>query len=419
MQDQRTPQRPKSPPGIRQRHAKDCRSWNAGRCNCQPSYDVWVWSQRDGKKLYRTFKTQAEAKRWRAEASTKVGRGEMRAPGKTTLREAGEALIEGMKTGKVLRSNGRPFKPSTVRGYEDSLRKHVYRDLGGAPIGKLQRRDIQRLVDRLLAQRLKPMTVRNAIMPLRTIFRRAIEDGDVAVNPCQNLRLPAADSRRERIASPKESAALLAALREADRAVWATAFYAGLRRSELQGLQWTDVDLDAGVIHVRQAWDEPEARFIEPKSRAGKRDVPIFAVLREHLIAHRLRTGRSEGFVFGRSAHRPFVVSCLRDRSLTDWRFTHDGDCPARKSKGVCNCETSLEPIGLHEARHTCASVLIDAGVNAKAISTYMGHGSIAVTFDTYGHLMPGNEAETVERVDAYLSRSHPASGLAHRDEAA
>ena len=62
-----------------------------------------------------------------------------------------------------------------------------------------------------------------------------------------------------------------------------------------------------------------------------------------------------------------------------------------------------LEPIGLHEARHTCASIFIAAGVNVKALSTYLGHSSIQITLDRYGHLMPGSEVEAVGLVDAYL----------------
>jgi integrase len=74
------------------------------------------------------------------------------------------------------------------------------------------------------------------------IFRRAVEDGGVAVNPCMHLRLPAVCGRRGRIAAPKEAEALLASLPERDRPIWATALYAGQRRGELMALRWTDVD---------------------------------------------------------------------------------------------------------------------------------------------------------------------------------
>ena len=135
-------------------------------------------------------------------------------------------------------------------------------DLGGARLADVGLSDVQEIADRMLASGHDPSTIRNAIMPLRVIYRRALTRGDVAVNPCVGLELPAVRGRRERIASPARP--------------------------------------------VRRAWKE-----------AG------------------------------------------------------------------------LRPIGLHEARHTCASVLIAAGVNAKAITTFLGHSSIQVTFDRYGHLMP------------------------------
>jgi integrase len=76
--------------------------------------------------------------------------------------------------------------------------------------------------------------------------------------------------------------------------------------------------------------------------------------------------------------------------------------------------ETKLSPLGFHEARHTYASIAIAAGVNAKALSTYLGHSSITVTLDRYGHLMPGNEDEAATLVDAYLARSSGATTGAH-----
>ena len=105
-------------------------------------------------------------------------------------------------------------------------------------------------------------------MPLRVIFRRAVEDGDVAVNPCAHLRLPAVRGRRERIASPQEAEQLLAALPARDRPVWATALSAGLRRGELMALRWDDVDLANGVISVERAYEEkahPRGRAQEPR----------------------------------------------------------------------------------------------------------------------------------------------------------
>ena len=151
-------------------------------------------------------------------------------------------------------------------------------------------------------------------------------------------------------------------------------------------LRWTDVDLANGVIRVERAYDEKAHVEIEPKSRAGHRTVPIVGALRDILVAHKANQEHADGLVFGCEA--PFQPSNVWRRAQQAWK------------------RAGLEPIGLHEARHTFASILIAAGVNAKAITTYMGHASIQTTYDLYGKLMPGSEAEAAALVDAYLERA-------------
>jgi integrase len=184
---------------------------------------------------------------------------------------------------------------------------------------------------------------------------------------------------------PIEAAALIAALPETDRALWAAALYAGLRRGELRGLRWQDVDLAKGVLHVERGWDEIEGP-IAPKSRKGRRAVPIADALREHLVARKLRSGGT-GLAFG------------------------DGDTAFRPDKAQARADASWKAAGLgritfHAARHTFASLLIASGANAKAITVYMGHSSVKTTFDQYGHLLPGGEAEAAGLLDAYLDRA-------------
>ncbi|MGD0273083.1 MAG: tyrosine-type recombinase/integrase [Gaiellaceae bacterium] len=127
---------------------------------------------------------------------------------------------------------------------------------------------------------------------------------------------------------------------------------------------------------------------MEPKSRAGRRTVPIPVVLRDFLVEHRMRQRRDTGLVFGRTVDRPFNPSSVQRRAVSAWK------------------EAELKPITLHESRHTFASLMIAAGVNAKALSSYMGHSSVMITLDRYGHLMPGNESEAADLLDAYLVRS-------------
>jgi integrase len=227
---------------------------------------------------------------------------------------------------------------------------------------------------------------------IATIYRRAVRLGDVATNPVSGVSLPAAPGRRDRVASPAEAAMLIAAVRPSDQALWGTAFYAGLRLGELRALKWSDVDLEHGVIRVERALDQKGAT-IAPKSHAGTRTVPVPAVLRKLLAAHRLLSV-GEGYVFGSSLLTPFTATAVHRRARLRWSKVEP---------------KPLTPIGLHEARHTFASMAIAAGVNAKALTTYMGHASIQVTFDRYGHLMPGSQDEAASLLDSYLETRSPA----------
>jgi integrase len=374
-------------PGIRVRHSRICPSRSGGACRCRPSYQASVWSAREGKRLFKTFPTLAEARAWRSEAQVGLRKGTIRAGASGTLREAAEAWLEGAKSGAIRNRSGHAYKPSAIRGYETALVARVLPALGSLRLTEIRRVDVQDFADCLCAEGLDPSTVRNTLMPLRAIFRRAVARGEVGVNPTSGLELPAMEGARDRIASPAEAAELLAALPERDRALWATAMYAGLRRGELLALRWEDVDLGAGVMHVERSWDVKEGA-VGPKSRAGRRTVPIPAVLRDYLVEHKLRSGRRVGLVFGTGYAQPFTPSNVRKRANTAW------------------IRAGFEPIGLHECRHTFASLMIAAGVNAKSLSTYMGHSSVTITLDRYGHLMPGNETEAAQRLDAYLAEA-------------
>ncbi len=346
------------------------------------SYEASVYLKREGRKVRKTFPTLAAARSWRAEASVMASRGGLRAPKPTTLREAWTAWHEGAKAGTVLNRSGNPFKPSALRGYEGAMRRRVLPELGGAKLANIQRADLQALVNRLHADGLSASAIQVTLLPIRAIYRQHRDD--IAVNPCDALDLPAIRSRRDRIPTPSEVEALIAAVPESDRALWAVAFYAGLRRGELQGLRWEDVDLAAGVIRVERGWDAAEGE-IEPKSSAGRRKVPITAVLRDYLLAHKLATG-GEGFVFTRRhPDKPFSSVASQKRADKAWKAA------------------GLGRLTLHECRHGYASFMIDAGINPKALQTFMGHSSITVTLDLYGHLMPGGEAEAAALADTYL----------------
>jgi hypothetical protein len=131
------------PTGITTRHGRACRSRDGATCNCKPTYTGWVWSKRDGKKLYRTFPTVSAAKQWRADASGSVRRGSMRATPAVTLREAWTVWLEAAERGEILSRYRRPYKPSALRGYRHDVERYVLPDLGGLRLGDLTADDFR------------------------------------------------------------------------------------------------------------------------------------------------------------------------------------------------------------------------------------------------------------------------------------
>ena len=375
--------------GIRKLHSACCRARSGGRCNCGAGYEASVYLARERKKLRKTFAREAEAKSWRADALAVANRGALRSVPRDarTLAQALRDFVDGMDAGTVRPKNRAAYKPNTIRSYKRAVSKHIEpSDLGAIKVKDVQREDVQEFADELLAHGLARGTVSNTLNPVQAFYRRAVDRGQLSYNPAERIDVPArANGRPTRITPPAHAAALIAALPETDRALWATAFSAGLRRGELMGLRRVDVDLGRSLIRVERSWDQEEGA-IDPKSTSSRRTVPLLAILRDHLDEELMRTNRAgDALMFGRTGQIPFAPMTVSKRATKAWGTAE------------------LKPITLHECRHTFASLLIDAGANPKAIQTFMGHSKIQTTFDTYGHLMPGSHDEVRQRMDAYL----------------
>lgn len=382
--------------GIRKRHTKDCPARKGGRCRCNGGYEASVYSERDGKKLYKTFPREAEARSWRAEAKRALDRGSLRAPNGRTLAQAAEAWLLGAEHGEIRNRSGHRYKPSTLRGYRGALRDQVLPAIGDKKLNAVTTADVQALVDCWHEGGQAASTIRNSIKPLQAIYRRARAREGVPANPTRDLELPAPDSREIEIVAPEVAARLIGALSVEDRGVWATTLYAGLRYGELRALRWGAVDLATGTIKVRESWD-PQEGSIAPKTRTSRRTTPVPSVLREMLHDRRVHAGEGtdDALIFAGADGQPFHAASLYRRADRAWA-----------AAGL------TDRLRLHQARHTYASFMIAAGVNAKALSTFMGHSSIKVTFDLYGHLMPGTEAEAAALLDDFLDRGRGSGPL-------
>jgi integrase len=220
-----------------------------------------------------------------------------------------------------------------------------------------------------------------------------LEHDDLAVNPTTNLRLPEVDGTREWDATPEEALPLLEALDD-EKALYATALLAGLRRGELRALRVLDVhglEADAGErwISVERSWDDRDG-LVDPKSKAGVRLTLLCETLRAILAEHVRRTGRSgDDLIFGKTASAPFVP-------WTVGRHAEDAWTAAK-----------LERVTLHQCRHGFDSFLDAAGISEARADRYMGHAQNSVG-DRYRHRLRGQLAEDAKRLEEYL-RAEPA----------
>jgi integrase len=347
-------------------------------------WQAWVYSKSDGRKIYKSFETMAAAKGWRADRLSEGRRAPLRAPTDLTLRDAWDAWLIGAEKGEILSRFRRAYKPSVLRAYSGDMQHYVLEDFGGRRLSDITTDDLVGLIERLNGQGFSGSKVRNVITPLQALYRR--HRRQVLYDPTDGLAddLPAPAPRRERVASREEAAAMLEALADDMRPIYATATYAGLRRGELRALRVSDVNTH--YIWVERGWDD-HAGPIEPKSRAGIRHVPLPEILSKVLREHIVKTGRrGDDLIFGRTATDPFTPSHVRRKAGTEFN--------------------------LHELRHSYGSYLARAGIPEHNIRRYLGHGSYDIT-SRYVHALEGDLERDAKTLNDYLSG--PTSGAESR----
>jgi integrase len=383
------------PKGVDIRHSRACATTKdkSANCNCDPGYRPRVWDSANNRWIPGpTFNTVTEAVNWRRDSQVAVRRGQMRAPTATTVREAGEELLEGMRSGAILDRSGKPYKPATCRSYAQAMRDYVNPKLGDLRLSEVKRKHVQEYVEWLRSKGLVASTVHNKLDPIRVIFRRALDRDEVVVDPTYNLKLPAVRGTRMRIEPPRQAEALIDAAPEQYRAFWALALFAGLRRGELRALRCSDLDIKEGLVHVSRSWDDHEGEQ-GTKTEKGERSVPLSGRVRKELAAHLLRTGRSgDDLVFGRTAELPFIPTTVRTQTVAAWK------------------EAGLKPLTTHEARHCAISYFVASGFDWKEATVYAGHSDVKTTYNRYAKVVPGSHVAAAKKLDKYLGQE-PISG--------
>jgi len=290
-------------------------------------------------------------------------------------------------------------KPATRELYERLARLHLKpAPFGALTLADIRPRHIDALVLSLRDKHLSDSTVRTTYTVLRSILDGAKRDALIAHNPAERVPRPSVTRTEARHLSPAEVRRVLAAA-ESSRYHAALELIAvtGLRRGEALGLAWNDLDLDKSLLHVRQTLGRVshELRLSTPKTDNSRRDVvltaPVMALLRRQRkaqLVERLRAGdqwQDSGFVF-----------TTENGSPVDGRNLLRVLQSAAKAAG-------LENVGLHTLRHSAATAMLNAGIPLHVVSRILGHSSVAITGDIYGHIADTSQREAMDSLSAAL----------------
>jgi integrase len=297
-----------------------------------------------------------------------------------------------------LEDTARPtIRRNTHASYEQVIRLHINAHVGGVRLPDLSPAHVQGLYGAMEKAGASPRMRQLAHAVLRRALKQAVRWGLILRNPCDAVEPPRVPKREMSVYGPDEVQRLLAAA-EGHRleALFVLAVATGLRQGELFGLQWPDIDLEAGSLCVRRQLEERDGKLAltEPKSEKGRRrvELPAFAV--EALWRHKARM-LAEGLL-DRADRTIFCDS--RGGFLRKSNFVRQVFKPLLKA-------ASLPDIRFHDLRHTSATLLLAQGVHPKVVQERLGHSQISLTLDTYSHVLPGLQREAASKLDGLFRK--------------
>jgi integrase len=360
------------------------RTWTAPNGERKEAWVVDYVDQHGGRHL-KTFARKKDADAEHAQVAVNVRAGTHTADRRSvTIAEAGRLWIE--------TSTNAGLERATVDQYRGHLKLHITPLIGATKLSQLTVPAVRAFEDRLASR--SPTLARKVLRSLGAIVSDAQERGLVAQNVVRSLRRGRrrSDARQRArlkvgidIPTPGEIGAISAQLTDSRRPLLLTAIFTGLRASELRGLRWADIDLKRAVLHVRQRADRYQ-QIGRPKSAAGERTVPLPPRLVNTLREWKLACPPSHlGLAFPTLRGTPMALADIVRRSFQ----------PAQVAASVVNAKGRAKYGGLHTLRHFYASWCINRKVDGglelplKVVQTRLGHASIQMTADRYGHLFP------------------------------
>jgi integrase len=336
------------------------------------------YRDRSGRQRTRTFPSKNEARAYLVTVDAEMANGTWTHPALAKVRLSAYA--------ERWRASLAHLEPGTLANVDARLHCHILPAFGTWQMGRVEPSDVRVFVADLVGKGLAPTTVAGIYRVLSRIFATAETDGVIPRTPCRGIRLPRQTSQTEPcFLNPDDVRRLADAIDERYRVLIYTAAYTGMRWGELAGLKTFRLNLLRGTIDVFEALTEVNGHVRIGPTKTGKsRTVSIPAFLTELLAEHLAAFPATDGFVFSSAEGGP-----LRRK------FYPRHYKPTLARAGL------PKAIRFHDLRHTCAALLIAQGAHPKEIQERLGHSTIQLTFDRYGHLLPTLDERLREGLDA------------------
>jgi integrase len=293
------------------------------------------------------------------------------------------------------------LKPATARRYRDLIDQHMIPVIGSIRLGKLNPADVQRLYADRLATGLSNTSVRHMHSVLHHALDDAVKWGLVNRNVTDAVDPPRRSAPEMTVWSREDVTRFLnAATDDPLEPLWTLALLTGMRRGELLGLKWGDIDLDAGTLSVRRTLSRGTgSELIEgaPKTKTAQRRIALPATAVESLRHHRAR--QNEYRLELGSVWEPNDYVFTNDVG----RYLHPNSLTRQFTLAITRA--GVPRIRFHDLRHTSATLLLAQGVHPKIVQERLGHANIAMTMDRYSHVTRDMQQQAAEALELAISR--------------
>ena len=299
---------------------------------------------------------------------------------------------------EVVKPNVRPW---TLAGYEVHVRLHLKPVIGKIQLDRLTPSHVQQLMNRKISEGLRPRSVRYIRGTLRSALNHGVRWDLISRNVAALVSSPRVEQYEISPLTPAEAHILLKSLK-GDRleALYSVALTMGLRQGEALGLRWQDVDLDLGYVRVSKQLQRIDGRLqlVEPKTARSRRVIAMPATIVNGLREHRDRQNAEKKRAGERWTDCGFVFTGPEGMPL-------DGSAISKQFHRVLE-RAGLPQRRFHDLRHSCATLLLVQGVSPRVVMDVLGHSQIALTMNTYSHVIPELRREAADRMD-HLLREH------------